>query len=227
METLNETNCLYELSSYQQGLLTNINTYLDFYGVITIASIGLFFNSITIVLLFDKDMAIVFFNLLLWHLAMFDNLYLLIGLFETFYWHVLSKTYFVDCLYYYLFYPVRNVLQSCVTYTTVLVALERHNLIANPVLHPVRENNRMTKIPWCRAAKYVAPVVLFSFIYHTPKFLEFNVEKIEPQNNCNITADIPILFSEFQNLYIQFLCTFKSIPFISYCFHYNCMILSC
>ena len=79
----------------------------------------------------------------------------------------------------------------------MLVALERYKLTVNPLLHRVRESTqRSSQIPWCHAAKHIAPVVVFSCVYYTPKFLEFNIEKIKPPNNCNITSDIPTLFSE-------------------------------
>ena len=74
--------CLYELTEEQNEVLCWLKTVLDFYGQLIVCLAGLFFNSVTILLFFNKELSNVFFNRLLLCLSIIDNLYLIIALLE-------------------------------------------------------------------------------------------------------------------------------------------------
>ena len=85
--SLNESeSCIlpYPITDEQWMFYETISWYLEGCGSIIIGSMGIIFNLTTINVLLGSDLASSFFNWLLVCLAIFDNLFLLTGIFEAF-----------------------------------------------------------------------------------------------------------------------------------------------
>ena len=86
--TFNEQNssCIlpYDISDGQWEFYESFMWWMEGFGTVFVGSMGIAFNSITIVVLLGSELAASFFNWLLVFLAFFDSFFLLNGILEAF-----------------------------------------------------------------------------------------------------------------------------------------------
>ena len=124
--SISNVTCLYDVPQEQEIIYCIIQQFLGVYGLLVVCGIGLFFNSITILLFFDKTLSCVLFNRLLLCLAIMDNIYLLVTTLEV--W-TFDKDFYHDYTFFFIIYPARNISMCCTIYMTVILALERYNAV--------------------------------------------------------------------------------------------------
>ena len=141
----NNLECAYHLTEDQDYICCKVTEILDNQGKLIVCCCGLILNSITIFLFFNKELARVFFNRLLLCLAVIDNLYLTIRMFEP--WQTSS---FYHCfVFHFVLYPFGSIVMCCTIYMTILLSLERYNDIVKPLNSQVR-NNQQSDASWAR-----------------------------------------------------------------------------
>ena len=130
------TNC--SVTEEQEQFYYNFRWWLEFPGTITIGSIGIAFNSISILTFLSRRMPSNFFNQLLISLAIFDTIYLANRMAESIVTHLIMSHNSLE-VYVYCLYPVRSVLMCCSIYLTIALAVERYNALNRP--HVYRAHN--------------------------------------------------------------------------------------
>ena len=161
-----------ELSKQQDTFLTNCRWWVEICGNLPVGVVGVILNCITLIVLSSPTMRTNFFNRILICLAFFDNCYLLCEISEVFrhrYYTYLQQHVFVSFVY-----PFRSIFMCSSMYMTVSLTLERYRAITSPMEYRLRGTTAMGK----RLLYYVMPVMTFSFIYYTPKFLDLNVNEV-------------------------------------------------
>ena len=119
-----EENCEYTVNQLQEEVCCMLTKTLEFEGRLIVCIIGLIFNTISIVLLFDKKLSGEIFNRLLLCLAILDNVYLLIGIAEI-YFYVLEKPSLNELFVYFFFlYPARSITMCSIIYITIILAAQ-------------------------------------------------------------------------------------------------------
>ena len=175
--SINDEICLYELTAGQEETCCSIKNSLDVYGRQILCWGGLFFNSITILLFFNKGLSGVFFNRLLLCLAIFDNMYLIISIMDAWISSQENPNFYHDYAYFFIIYPAKNITMCCTIYMTLLLAFERYNSTTNP--HVKKE------VSWIGVLKFVLPVVVFSILFKMPTFFDFDVASIKVGGDNN------------------------------------------
>ena len=151
--------CLYNFTEEEENICCTLTNFLSFYGQLIVCFSGLFLNTITILLFFDKKLASVFFNRLLLCLAIIDNLYLTSTLLEVYIFSKSNLSFHHHYAFYFIVYPARGITMCCTIYMTVVLALERYTSIVSPHTNP-------RVVSWTRVARFVGPVVLFLSLIH-------------------------------------------------------------
>ena len=162
------------------------NEQVKFYGIyawwlagigsLSISTMGIILNTITICILCGKSMRSSFFNRLLVCLAIVDSLFLATAVSDAIGMQLVNSS---SSQYLYiivhLLYPARGMLICSSIYMTVGLACERYNSISKPHIHRNVQNTDGT----ChRLLLYIAPVILLSVIYSIPSFFDLEVTKI-------------------------------------------------
>ena len=203
----------YELTENQWDFYYAFSWWMEGFGAILIGCIGILLNCTTIFVLLSGDLAASFFNWLLVCLAVFDNFFLLSGILEAFRNHI-GSTNFHDYMFVMFFYPFRATVMLCSIYTTMMLALERHNAMTKPLAHQgngFRSGRRSLKkylsLHGTRLLKYIGPIVLCSTLFHIPKLLEVGIESHQNckkpglNDSCNFGYEIAITRLRSNNHY--------------------------
>ena len=171
----------HEITDAQWDLYYAFLWWLEGFATVLIGSIGTFLNLITVFVLLSGELAASFFNWLLVCLAVFDIFFLLNGILEAFRNHFGSANVHAYVFAVFL-YPFRSIVMCCSMYTTVLLALERYNALANPISHQSAgfrtgspSLKHYFKVHLIRLLKYIGPIIIMSTIFNIPKWLELEV----------------------------------------------------
>ena len=149
------------------------------YWIQSVASIivsifGSILNVVTIVVLSNVELKRLFFNKLLICLTVFDILFLLNSIYESFRLHITGTDYcsFQGHVLFVLF-PMRKIVLCCSIYMTLVLTFERYLAVARPIAH---RNRSIGSSEGKRVLKYVSPVIFFSIIYCMPTFFSFMIQ---------------------------------------------------
>ena len=163
--------CTYDISPKQLEVCCLITQHLEVEGRIMVCLSGLLFNTYAVFLFFDKKLLSELFNRLLLCLVLMDNVYLLIGVFEIWFYNLNVRSFANFETYFFFIYPFRGIMLCCTIYMTVTLAFERYKSIALPIDNAMR-NQMIYGVTWTNVMKFVVPVVLFSIIFKFPLFFE-------------------------------------------------------
>ena len=137
-ETLSQGHSLcvlpHEITEDQWAFYHTFAWWLEGFGAVVMGCLGIFLNLTTIWVLLAGELAASFFNWLIVSLAVFDSLCLLNGILEACRNH-LGSTNVHNYFFVVFLYPFRSIVMCCSIYTTVMLALERYNAMANPISH--------------------------------------------------------------------------------------------
>ena len=140
---------------------------------------GLAANTISIPILRAKDLYTSTFNRLLIVLAVIDNAYLILALFESARNEMGLATDVHTAAFAFALYPLHNIMLCLSIYMTVVLAMERHRAVSKPIdYHTIIVSGRQ----WQRVFHYVGPVLAFSVVFNLPKFFELKAEAIMENN---------------------------------------------
>lgn len=161
-------------------------------GVIqlVIGILGFIANCLVIPVLCTKKMSNIFNHLLIF-LALFDNVYLLCSVLESFRKNFASSPEHL-IIFIYSLYQLQNIAFLCSIYTTVLLAVQRYLAISRPIEYYVDVASATAAgRNWKAAMTYTFPVILFSVLFNMPKFFEFTIahEVVEMKVNANVTVN--------------------------------------
>ena len=212
--SLNESeSCIlpYPITDEQWMFYETIAWYLEGCGSIIIGSMGIIFNLTTINVLLGSDLASSFFNWLLVCLAIFDNLFLLTGIFEAFR-NQLGTTTLHKQIFVIFLYPLRSVVMCCSIYLTIMLALERYNALAKPQVshrkgslcraqHTLKNYFKTHRM---RVIKYVGPIIVLASLFYIPKLFELYLVHNEfciTKNITNSTGSEENNISTFSTFY--------------------------
>ena len=169
-------NCTYDISQTQLEFCCYLTQHLEVEGRIIVCLAGLVFNSYALLLFFDKKLLSEIFNRLILCLVIMDNIYLLIGVFEVWFYNLVQPSFTNFGTYFFFVYPFRGIMLCCIIYMTVTLAFQRYKSIAKPMDNAMK-NPILHGISWINVSKYVLPVLFFSVLYKLPLFFE-----VEPEN---------------------------------------------
>ena len=195
LEPYNETDreremelCSYVMSREEEETCCNMTQHLDEEGRLIICIGGLIFNTIAIVLLFDKRLSNQLFNRLLLCLVIAGNLHLLMGLVET--WIDEDPGFNNLCFYFFVIRPLRDISMLCIIYMTVMIALQRYKSVKSPQANPRNNSTFANQISWLQVLKYVGPVILFSLTFKLPEFFEVAIKRdVTSRNTEELGSD--------------------------------------
>ena len=137
---------------------------------VAIAVVGILMNLVFCYVLSHKEMRSLF-NFLLIALAIFDNLFLLSQILESFRDHFKMATQIHIVLFPKILYPFKVIVFCSSIYMVVAISVERYIAVTRPIrLHLRLRNNKKEQIK--RFMKYVLPVFILSVIINLPKFFE-------------------------------------------------------
>ena len=190
-----ETCVQVSISAGQDEFCCNLTNFLEVEGRVTICIIGIIFNTIALVLLFDKKLSKEIFNRLLLCLVMMDNAYLLIGVLEAWINGMEIPTFGHLYFYFYFVRPLRGLIMCSIIYTTIILAVQRYIYITRPLDARIR-NEQHFGATWLKVLKYVGPVVLLSGIFQLPVFFEVSTQKYIIEKDEGLANKTVILLSE-------------------------------
>ena len=138
-----------------------------------VAFVGLILNFIAVYILSTRKSMQNTFNNLLTSLFCFDSIYLLITIVSSIRAHFVTPTGPLTILVAYVIFPMSSVSLTASILMTIGVALERYAAIRNPIIH--RQTMRSSSKRRNRLLKYILIVILCSFVFNVPKFLEVEI----------------------------------------------------
>ena len=192
-----ETNVLceqYELLPEQKEFFTDYDWWFEVFGNLPIEMIGVFLNSIALLVLLTSSMRSNFFNRLLSVLAIFDTIYLLCEISEVLRHQYRTYEQIYACIY--LTYPLRHVPMCSSIFMTIALSFERYQALTNPVEYRNRVSTNMTR----GLLYYVLPILAFSTLYYVPKLLELNVDEFVSCINGTVIPLREVLHTESTQL---------------------------
>ena len=159
----------------------NLEWWLDGVGNITICSLGIISNLLSIPVLLSKRITNVFYRTLA-ALAMFDTVFLTCDLLESVRRNHYPEMRLCDevplyqTVHTYLFpkflRPLQSIAMMASIYATIVVALGRYLAVAKPISTMVQSG----KGKWKTVLMYLVPVMIFSVLFKLPIFFEFYTE---------------------------------------------------
>ena len=182
--SIDNDTCLYQIDPDLENICCLLQQYLEVEGRLVICFLGLFFNALGIILLFDRRLMNELFNRLLLCLVLIDSVYLLNVVAEI--WILwlgrdddLSsyQFYLTRVLHFFIVKPVRGITKLSIIYLTVILALQRYISITKP-LDIMMRDRQIKKPTWTRTFKFTLPVILLSIVYMIPGFFEISVQRI-------------------------------------------------
>ena len=202
-ESNNNDTCLYELTQEQHQMCCMLKHILNHSAQLMVCIGGLFFNTMAILMFFNKKLYGLLFNRLLLCLSSIDNIYLIITIVEIWLVSIQSKTFYHQYAFYFVVVPARRVAMCCTIYMIVMLAFERYQSTVSQRLN----TQRTAQASWTQVLKYVGPVVIFSTLFKAPTFFEFDVEITNGTfNSHSIVVDGPWLHTaneHGQNIYTR------------------------
>ena len=165
-----ENLCIYDLTIDQEELLDILVRWIETYGVLIVSIFGLVFNFLAITLFSHKTIKKTFFNHLLICLVIFDILYLMNSLIDS--WIMEYPTFESVAVFFFISRPIRDVVLCCTIYMVVMLAYERHTVFSK-----LTSNTNGTR--WKKELfKEMGLLILFSVLYKLPIIGEFKIETI-------------------------------------------------
>ena len=194
---LNDKTCvpLVSINSSDSEICCSWTKFLELEGRMIICIIGITFNTIAIILLFDRKLSKEIFNMILISLVLMDNAYLLIGILEVWVNAMEKPTFDVLWFYFYFVRSLRGMIMCSIIYTTVILAYQRYMYVTRPLNSGMR-NQQHVGATWKQVSKYVLPVISLSFAFELPVVFEVATKrysKLDPNSLANGTS---ILLSE-------------------------------
>ena len=188
----NETDVLCEnpVSDAQKEIITTLAWWFDTFAYLVLGLLGFMLNVFAMRILLNPTMWNNFFNRLLMCLSFYDGAFILCGLLEIFRkWLELPIQQYMFAKF---FYPIRSIAMCSSIYATLALTLERYQAITSPIKY----RNRTANISLGkRLLFYILPVMIFSFLYYSPKFFDLYVEEVSDcaatknQSSKNITGN--------------------------------------
>ena len=167
---LEETSC--QIDDAQINFYDSYAWWIKGVFSVSIAILGIIFNSIAIFILGHKQMRESFFNRLLISLTLVDSLFLANGIYVSLVLQLSEPTsQSLQYIFVKILYPTRNILMCSSIYMTVGLSYERYNAIVRPYLQLVRRKKNNIY----RLLLYITPVITFSILFYSPKFLELKL----------------------------------------------------
>ena len=186
--TYEDETCAFSFNPDLEDICCNLQKYLDVELRLIVCIGGFIFNTLAILLFFDKKLSSEMFNRLLLCLVFMDNLYLLIGIIEVLIHGVDRPSYGLFYFYMVIIYPARGIIMCCIIYTTLMLAFQRYKSITKP-LNNLMRNSNSSCATWLRVLKFVGPVILFSILYKLPECFEVSIEShILDDNNSDMNS---------------------------------------
>ena len=186
--------CNNSLTLNQQQIVETLSWWLDIVAYIIIGIMGLCLNILAVRILLSPTMWNNFFNRLIMCLSAYDSLFILCGLLEIL--RKWCKTSVQQYLFAKVLYPFRSMAMCCSIYTTIVLTLERYQAITSPIEY----RNRSASLSLGkRLFTSIVPVMLFSFLYYTPKFFDLYLEEVsdcEWKNNSSLLNNSWIIITE-------------------------------
>ena len=173
------------LKDEEVGLIDEWKWWVSGIFQVTVSSIGILGNSLSIPILCSKQMNSIF-NRLLVFLAIFDNIHLILAITESIRENHgdFGPGYLI--VYAHVLYPVHNANLCCTILMTTVLAMERYLAVSKPVEY---HNTVNCGRKWRRIVGYVVPVVLLSSAFNLPKFFELTiVSDMEGGNSTTYTV---------------------------------------
>ena len=142
-------------------------------GSVVVGCFGFIMNSITLYVLTRQKLKKIFFNKLLICLAIFDTLFIINGIYESYRLNM-TKTNYCSMQGYVMLvlYPLRQIVLCCSIYMTIMLAFERYLAVSKPITY---RRQSITKSENKRLLKHLLPVIIVSVIYTIPSFLSFTI----------------------------------------------------
>jgi len=142
-------------------------------GSVMVGCFGFIMNSITLYVLTRQKLKKIFFNKLLTCLAIFDTLFIINGIYESYRLNM-TKTDYCSMQGYVMLvlYPFRQIVLCCSIYMTIMLAFERYLAVSKPITY---RRQSITESENKRLLKHLLPVIIVSVIYTVPSFLSFTI----------------------------------------------------
>ena len=191
----NETNMTCNatvLTPEQKRILENYSWWMETVGHLIVGCIGIVLNSTTILVMSSKQMWKQFFNRLITLLAVFDIVYLVCEMSETF--RHRTNTEVQHHIFVRFVYPVRNIVMCSSVYMIVIIAWERYLALNDPMAYRLRSKIKMNK----RLGKYLLIILSFNVMFYSLKFFDLNVED---ETDCRNLAVTESKYNEMLDLY--------------------------
>ena len=199
MDTSNSTYECSGVTSEQLDFFNHLSFWIGGIGQLVLCILGLAFNFIAIPVLHSKILFKSTFNRLLIVLAVFDNLYLCLAIFECIRRELDVSFEFHTTLFVNFLYPLHNIVLCLSIFMTVVLAKERFKAISDPIdYHAIMVSGRQ----WQRVFRYVLPVILVSVAFNMPKFFELKTrvfQSEDPDAPGNFTYQV--LFEPYWDIF--------------------------
>lgn len=138
IEMLNETNSCgkWGLSEDQREFQEVHGWWVQGLGSVIIGCFGFVMNSITLYILTRQKLRKIFFNKLLICLTIFDILFIINGIYESYRLNM-TKTNYCSMQGYVMvvLYPLRRIVLCCSIYMTIMLAFERYLAVSKPITY--------------------------------------------------------------------------------------------
>ena len=142
-------------------------------GSMIVGCFGFLMNSITLYILLQPKLKKIFFNKLLICLTIFDILFIINGVYESYRLNMAKTDYCSMQGYVLIFlYPFRQIVLCCSIYMTMMLAFERYLAVSKPITY---RRSSIAASEHMRLLKHVMPVIMISVIYTIPAFLSFTI----------------------------------------------------
>ena len=175
-EMLNKTfSCgKWGLTQDQRQFQENHGWWVQGLGSVIFGCFGFIMNIITIYILSQQKLNKIFFNKLLICLTIFDILFVINSVYESYRLNM-TKTDYCSLQGYVLIvlYPFRQIVLCCSIYMTIMLAFERYLAVSKPITYR-RQSIAMSENK--RLLKHLVPVIMISVIYTIPLFFSFTIK---------------------------------------------------
>ena len=156
---------------------------------VTVGLFGMIVNMMTMVTLAKEEMKQLFFNKLLICLTIFDILFLINNLYESFRLHMIGIPDYCTLPGHVLIVllPFRRMLMCCSIYMTLVLTIERYLAVAKPIS---QRNRSIGSSESKRVLKYISPVILVSLAYCAPLLFAFRIQSFPLSSYHNTSGSV-------------------------------------
>ena len=204
-----------EASDEELQQLINLHFILEGVMQCLISFLGVAGNTISIFLLLGRQLKNSF-NQLLAVLAVFDLIYLLTMMLDSFS-KIGMENNFQILMFPYFLHPLNSISMMCSIYMTVGVAMERYTAVYHPMEYNRRQQDTTSYMH--HIITFLCPLMVFAFLFNIPKFLESEVISYQDGNTTQLYVDVTQL--RMNDLYVTWyinwarLLVLGLVPFIS------------